>query len=238
MPRRVRLATQRLQSDALLVRRLAYGEADDIVHLFTEETGAVSVIARGSRRNSKRFTALEPMHTLRVGVDLSPARELGTLKEATLTCARIKLTTSLAAMTAAGQALRWVRRAAPDRTPEPALWVEIIALLDALEAGDGDAQQLLAASGLRMLAAAGWGLELLRCLRCGKTCPHNARTIVDVSAGGVVCRNCGGVGTVVSSKQRAAMIVASAGGAFEADPRHVFPLIEQALEVHGRGGGT
>jgi DNA repair protein RecO (recombination protein O) len=110
------------------------------------------------------------MHTLRATVDLAAGRELGTLVDTAMARPRIALTSSLAAMEAAGWALRWLRKAAPARIADPALWAEIVGLLDALEvvAGSGSVEQVLAGAGVRMLAAAGWQLELGRCVRCGK----------------------------------------------------------------------
>ncbi len=235
-----RLATERVRSDALLLRRTAYGEADDIVHLFTESLGSVSAMARGSRRSTRRFASLEPMHLLRVTLELAPHRELGRLTETILERPRIGLTTSLAAMEAAGRALRWLRRAAPQRTVEPKLWMEINELLDSLNAltAGTATEPLLAGTGLRMLVALGWGLELLRCVRCDKACPENARTMVDVAAGGLVCRDCGGYGHWLTSRQRLAMIAALAGGGVEGATDSAITLVERALEVHGRGGGT
>ncbi len=240
MPRSSRLAKERIVSDALLLRRTPTGDSDDIVHLFTERAGVVAAVARGARRSTRRFAALEPMHLLRVGVDVSPARELGTLAEATLARPRLGLISSLGTLEAAGRALRWLRRAAPARTPEPALWVEINNLLDALDepAASQRAPQLLAASGLRMLAAAGWALELERCVRCGKSCPERARVVVDVHAGGVVCRSCGAAGVQLSSRQRRALVAVLGGAAFEGDADEVVAMVVRAFEVHGRGEAT
>ena len=120
MARAARLAKQRLRTRALLVGRTVIGEADLIVQLFTEEAGLLAAIARGARRGSERFAALEPMHLLQVSVDQTPHRELGTLTEATIARPRLGLTASLEAMQAAGQSLRWARRAAPPAEPEPA----------------------------------------------------------------------------------------------------------------------
>jgi len=239
-----RLSKQRLRTEALLIRLVPVGEADAMVQLFTEQAGALSAIARGARRSSKRFSALEPMHLLRVGVDVSPVRDVATLAEASLERPRIRLSTTLAPMQAAGQALRWLRVAAPARTPEPALWDEVNALLDGLdtEASAGRELALMATVGLRMLVAAGWGLVLERCVRCGKPCPARARTTIDVRAGGVVCRGCGGTGVPVRSVQRQAMIAAVAGDetalTAKADAELAITLVDRALEVHGKGEAT
>lgn len=235
-----RLATERVQSDALLLRRTAYGEADDIVHLFTESLGTVAAIARGARRSKRRFSSLEPMHVLRVTLEVAPEREMGTLTETMLTRPRIGLTSRLATMEAAGQGLRWLRRAASHRTAEPSLWEEINRLLDRLDTLPAEAapEPVLAGSGLRLLTALGWELDLSRCVRCGKVCPDNARTMVDVAAGGVVCRDCGGFGHWLTSRQRLAMIGAQRGADVEGATDSAITLVERALEVHGRGGAT
>ncbi len=242
---RARLAKQRLRSSALLVGRTAIGEADLIVHLFTEQAGLLAAVARSARRSSKRFVALEPMHLLRISVDQTPHRELGNLTEASLDRPRLGLTTSLEAMQAAGQALRWVRRAAPPAEPEPRLWGELNALLDALDAispaAPDDVRALLGAGGLRMLAAAGWALELSQCVRCGKSCPPRSRVMVDVQAGGVVCRGCGDgrAAVAVGSRHRQALLAAVDGaGAALSDgqsARLAIGLVEAAFEAHGRG---
>ena len=236
---RPRLSKQRLRSSALLLRRVAYGESDLVVTLFTEQIGMLAAVARGARRSSRRFPALEPMHQLRVGLDLVPGRELGLLGEATLERPRLRLTASLSCMQAAGQGLRWLRQTAPARTAEPRLWIEVNALLDALDA-DGSAhcaQALLGAFGLRMLAAAGWGLELGQCVRCERSCPERSSAFVDVRAGGVVCRRCGGGGIVLSARQRLGMLRAlggdEAGLAEPDDAAAAIALVDRALAVHG-----
>jgi DNA repair protein RecO (recombination protein O) len=87
-----RLSRQRLGCAALLLRRVPYGEADLVVTLFTEPLGRVAAVARSARRSSRRFPALEPMHLLRVGLELVPGRELGMLTEASLERPRLGLT--------------------------------------------------------------------------------------------------------------------------------------------------
>jgi DNA repair protein RecO (recombination protein O) len=239
-----RLAQTRLDTAALLVGRHPVGEADLIVRFFTESTGMVSAIARNARRSGKRFGALEPMHLLRVRIDCSMVRDLGTLSEAQLERPRLGLATRLAPMEAAGRALRWLRRAAPMRTAEPALWREVNELLDRLDSvpvsGDGEVDGLLAASGLRLLAATGWGLELERCVRCGKPCPEKSRAILDVAAGGIVCRDCGGRGDVLGSAERQAMVdvLTTEAMALPIGATRALDIVDRALEIHGRGEAT
>jgi DNA repair protein RecO (recombination protein O) len=124
------------------------------------------------------------------------------------------------------------------------LWIEVNALLEALDAEGAErhAQALLGASGLRMLRAAGWGLELDQCVRCGRRCPAQARATVDLRAGGVVCRHCGGGGIELVARQRLGMMRAlsgdEAGLAEPDDAAAAVALVDRALAVHGRDEGA
>ena len=222
---------------ALLLRRVEYGESDLVLTLLTDSIGRVSALARGARKSVKRFGGvLEPMHTLRIAYDDRSGAELIALREAKLERARPFLVTSLERMQAAGQALNWVRKAAPPRTPEPEVWAAMSELLDHL--GDpNDAAQprtRLAESGLRLLAAFGWGIDFERCVSCGKLAASGQTAAVDATRGGLVCRNCGGARRRMSGAERAALTSAASGGALaDAHAPLALELVEQALKAHG-----
>jgi DNA repair protein RecO (recombination protein O) len=127
---------RRIESAALLVRSIPYGEADLVATFFTREAGILPAIVRGARKSTKRFGgALEPIHELVLTME-DRGKELCVLKEARIQHARTALTSKLAAMEAAGRALRWVRHVCPARTPEPAVWRSLTELLDALDASE------------------------------------------------------------------------------------------------------
>ncbi len=55
-----RKASARIATEALLLRRVEYGESDLVLTLLTQKVGKVSALARGARKSSKRFgSALE-----------------------------------------------------------------------------------------------------------------------------------------------------------------------------------
>jgi DNA repair protein RecO (recombination protein O) len=246
MSRTARSATERLRTEALLVRRVPFGEADVMVTLFTEERGIVSAVARSARRSSKRFPSIEPMHLLRVGVETRPGADVGFLAESAISRPRMRLVGDLDRLEAAGHALRWVRRAAPPQTREPALWVEINALLDGLDVATPDAaptdapaeapNAMLAAMGLRMLVALGWGMDLERCVRCGRPCASGASAYIDPAEGGLVCRSCGGGPILLRGDRRERLLAAlsgAAGALAPEDVRGALEIVEAALAAHG-----
>jgi DNA repair protein RecO (recombination protein O) len=228
----------RIESDALVVRVVEVGEADVIATLVTEQAGKVGAVVRGARKGSKRLGgALEPVHTIAVFLEDRGA-ELTTLKEARIVRTRPGVVSRLDALDAAGVALRWARHAFPPRTPEPEGWRVLVDLLDVLEDGTAAVRTELARAGLRMLAAVGYAMDLDRCVACGRPCPSDKPGCVDPARGGLVCRACGGAGTVLSPDTRAAARTLSAtppGEAHHATAEQaevVLRLVDRAMAAH------
>lgn len=233
--RPTRLPATRTVTDALVLRVVPYGEADAIVTYFTEELGKVAAIGRGARGSRKRLVgALEPMHTHRITVDERQHAELATLVESQLVLPRFRLIESLDGMEAAGQAMRWVRAGSPSRTREPVVWNELTSLLDRLDALEAEPWALLAGTGLRLLLAFGYGLDFDACVRCGRARPSEQSAYVTASAGGVVCRACGGARQKLDGALlgRLARALQGEGELSAEDARIALPLVEEALTAH------
>ena len=233
-----RKASARITTDALLLRRVEYGEADLVLTLLTQKLGKVSALARGARKSMKRFGgSLEPMHTLTLDLDERPGAELFTLLEAKLQVPRAKIMSSLAAMEAAGKALSWVRRAAPPRTPEEAPYAVLSTLLDRLNQAPAAATSAiaLAEAGLCLLSAFGWGIDFERCVRCGRQAQPEQSASVDATRGGLICRNCGGARLRISAAARDHMARAARGetGVLTGDEApSALTIVEAALGAH------
>ena len=230
---------RRLEETALLVRSVAYGEADIIATFLLRESGKLSAIVRGARRSTKRFGgALEPIHELTVTIE-DNGTELCVLKEARIRRARNGIASNLEAMEAAGQALRWARHLCPPRTPEPAAWRSLEDLLEALDA-DGvrnvdDARRHLAVYGLRLLTDVGYALELDQCVRCGRPCPAGRIAFVDAASGGIVCTACGGARRTMAASIRTLAARAQRGAAVSLDAddaRELVDIVEEAMAAH------
>ncbi len=245
---------RRIDTAALLVRSVPYGEADVIATFFTRESGKMTAIVRGARRSTKRFGgALEPIHELMITLE-DKGRELCILKEARIQRPRTTIASRLEAMEAAGRALRWVRHLCPSRTPEPAAWTsleELFGRLDALdppsaaeaEAGRAEHQEL-AVFGLRLLTDMGYALELDRCIRCGKPCPAGRSAFLDSAGGGIVCTGCGGARRTIEGDLRVLAARAQRGENVtltQREARELVVLAEEAMAAHAgfddaRGG--
>jgi DNA repair protein RecO (recombination protein O) len=225
------LKHQRLDSSAVLVRSVAYGESDLIATFFTRDHGKLTALARGARKSMRRFGgALEPIHELVVSLE-DKGKELCVLKEARIQKARMGIASNLDAMDAAGQALRWIRHLCPTRTPEPAAWRSLEELFDVLDRAPGTALESLAVFGLRLLTDVGYALELDRCVRCGKPCPEGRSAFLDPAGGGIVCMSCGGARRTVSAELRALASRAQRGDGVLLGRSHAQMIVEIASEA-------
>lgn len=219
------------------MRVVPYGEADAIVTYFTEEIGKVAALGRGARASKRRFGgAIEPMHTHRITLDERPSRELATLVESEIVRPRLRLASDLGCLEAAGQALRWVRAGSASRTQEPSIWGELVGLLDRLEESErlDSSAMHLAGTGLRLLAAFGYGLDFDACVRCGKSREAGRAGYVAASLGGVVCRACGGASRRLDGGTLSRLSATSAR-AFDLLPEDAtvaLSLVEEALAAH------
>lgn len=224
-----------IESQALVVRTVEFGETDIIATLITEQAGKVGAVVRGARKGSRRVGgALEPVHTIAVFLEDKGA-ELTTLKESRIVRVRSQLVSNLDALDAAGAALRWARHLFPPRTPEPAGWAVLVRLLDDLEDASGPPRRELARAGLAMLAAVGYALELERCAVCGRPCPEGRPACVDPARGGLVCRACGGAASVLSPADRDAARALAQGrpsGVTDASTEALLGLVDRAMAAH------
>lgn len=228
---------KRIESAALLVRSVPFGEADIVATFFTEEGGKLGAIVRGARRSTKRFAgALEPIHELFVTLE-DKGKELCVLKEARIGRPRTGITSDLDAMDAAGHALRWVRHLCPVRTPEPGAWSSLRELLDRLDAREPGVvvAQHLAAFGLELLADVGYAIELTRCVRCGRACPAGRAAYVDAAGGGLVCSSCGGARRTISGELRDLAVRVASGervALTRAQAGEIVDIVEDAMAAH------
>jgi DNA repair protein RecO (recombination protein O) len=111
------------------------------------------------------------------------------------------------------------------------------ALLDHLGDAEDSAspRARLAATGLSLLSAFGWGIDFDRCVSCGKQASVGQAASVDAARGGLVCRNCGGARRRLSGDERRALSDAALGGGKLDDELAALALdlVEQALKAHG-----
>jgi DNA repair protein RecO (recombination protein O) len=176
------------KTEAVVLRSIRLGEADRVLHLYTEDRGRVGAVAKGVRRVKSRFGGrLEPLS--RVKLVMHEGRsDLCTITAADTVHAHASLREGRAAIERATDACEAVLRlfdsAEPNR-PAYNLLCHELALLDA-DAGLATHAQALTFR-MKLMLAAGFVPELAGCAACGEREHLGA---FSAASGGVVCTAC------------------------------------------------
>jgi DNA repair protein RecO (recombination protein O) len=180
-----------LRSEALVLRRFDYGEADRIVWLILPGRGRLAAFAAGARKSKRRFAgALEPFTRLEVRL-IPPRRgDLFRLAEADVLEIHEALRHSLEALASASAACELVAALCPEAHASPGadLYVPLLGYLRALSRA-GVQQNDFYRFLLLALEAAGLRPKLRRCARCHEAV-GTGRVFFDASEGGFLCDRC------------------------------------------------
>jgi DNA repair protein RecO (recombination protein O) len=176
------------ETEAVVLRSIRYGEADRILHLYTEQRGRVGAMAKGVRRVKSRFGGrLEPL--FRVQLILHEGRgELCTVTSAETVAAHPALRDRRESLERATQACDAVLRLLDSQEPNRPAYNLLCRELALLDSDSGAATRAHAlAFRLKLLLAAGFAPELGSCAACGD---REHLSAYSASAGGVVCPGC------------------------------------------------
>jgi DNA repair protein RecO (recombination protein O) len=179
------------RSQAVVLRKVAYGEADLIFTLLCRDLGKLSALARGARSSRRRFGAALELFTVS-NVELRAHRgELWTLSAAETARSYVHLAQDMAALAHASYGTELVRELSAPEHPEPAVFDLLVDLFRALSAR-GARPDVLRAFELALLAATGLAPALDACAGCGRSdaAALDRGALLDPARGGVVCAAC------------------------------------------------
>lgn len=183
---------QSIKTEAVVLRKLRYGEADSILHLYTNRHGRIGAIAKGVRRSKSRFGGrLEPF--FRLELVLHEGRgDLATITSAETIEGYPSLRTRADSLDAAAKTADFVLRLLDERERNAPAYNLLVNMLGLLDADPRAARREVSlAFRAKMLLASGFSPELGACVHCGAT---ENLVAFSPSSGGVVCADCREVG--------------------------------------------
>ena len=184
------MAGTTLKTEAVVLRSIRYGEADRILHLYSETRGRIGAIAKGVRKPKSRFGGrLEPF--FRLDLVLHEGRgELLTVTNVATRDGYPRLRASGPALNAGARACDAVLRLLDSAEPNPPaynLLCRYLALLDDPAAERASGLETALSFRLKLALAAGFAPELASCAHCGEAGHLSG---FSGAAGGVVCAGC------------------------------------------------
>ena len=189
-----------IDTEALILRSVDFGESDRIVHLLVPEMGRLTAIAKGARRSVKRFPGtLDLFNHLRVQAERRRVAGMARLEHAQLIRTFHALRTDPTRFALGCYILELLDRLAPEggaRADTKRLFGYAMAALQTLDEERPDLR-LRTLLEIRGLDAVGLRPELRCCVRCGEwvgTGPKGSRVGFHIPDGGPVCEGCAGTG--------------------------------------------
>ncbi|RIL06962.1 MAG: DNA repair protein RecO [Proteobacteria bacterium] len=193
-----------IETQALVLRVVDFGESDRIAHLLTPVTSRLTVIAKGAKRSKRRFPGtLDLFHLLDVRIERRRPTSMARLEQARLLDAWTPLRRHPARFALACYLAELVDRLATEGTGGREARDLFAAVLGALRAAASrePTPRMRALLELRVLAAIGLEPELRRCVRCGRDADasgaaagESAKVAFHVAEGGPLCVGCTAVG--------------------------------------------
>src|SRR3989440_8626734 len=209
------------QADAVVLRRLDYGEADRILTLLTREHGKLSVIAKGSRRARARaangldlFAHARMMLARGHNLDVvAQAERVGDVRNISGDLHR----TAYACLVA-----EVADKVLEERHRVDDVFELVVVSIERLNTPERSARVESAWFVMRILDLLGYQPQLFDCAGCGEALPEAASWFSPL-LGGMLCRKCGAHGQAgspvsVSSTAGAASINSAARPPFVAAP--------------------
>ena len=176
------------RTEAIVLRRKDFGEADRILTLFTPESGKIRAIAKGIRKPRSRKAGHLELYT-RSNLLLAKGREMDIVTQAVTVESYRPLREDLLRSTYGSYCVDLLDKFTPDEAENKSLYDLLAKALGWL----ADARDLALATRyyeLQLLGMAGYQLELFYCVVKGEKIAAEAQ-FFSPAGGGVVCPKCG-----------------------------------------------
>ena len=180
-------------TQAVLLRRIAYGDHDLIITFFTRNHGKVAAIAKSAKKSSKRFAGvLEPFSVLDVVCNSGRRKGLPILQEAALIHPFSNIRTDIRKTGYASYWAEIVNEWMVENEAQPDIYHLLEQVLHQLHRGEMTGAGISILFQVRFLAYVGLSPNLTRCCACKRDIDGVPKTDLafDLARGGPICDRC------------------------------------------------
>ena len=176
------------RTEAVVIRRSDFGEADRLLTLFSADRGKTRAIAKGARKPQSRKTGHVELF-MRSKFLVAEGRDLDIVTQAETVETYAALREDLVRATYAGYAVELLDRFTVDDDPHRDIYDLLTLALETLAASD---EPLLLARyyELRLLSLTGFQPRLFNCVACAEAISEQDQ-FFSAELGGLLCPNCG-----------------------------------------------
>jgi DNA repair protein RecO (recombination protein O) len=175
--------------EAVILRKLNFGEADRIMTLFTLERGKLAAIAKSVRKARSRMSGHLDVFA-HGSMMLAEGRNLDVITQFRRLTETEPLGRDLEKSAAAAVVIEVADKVLEERHPQPVLFHIVIDALARMSAPAAGPRAELADYLMRVLGELGYMPELYTCARCGRALEPEGEMAFSPLFGGVICSDC------------------------------------------------
>jgi len=178
------------KDEAIILSKMAYGESDRIMRLYTLASGKISAIAKGANKSQKRFiNTLEPFNHIRFEYFEKQSKGMVRIDSADVIESGSGMETSLKKVSAAAFFAEFADRLTKDREKNTVLFYTLKDIFKRLKNSEFAYEDILYYE-LKMLKILGFMPNLTGCACCSKTVPDEDKVHFSSERGGIICPAC------------------------------------------------
>ena len=170
------------KAEAIVIRRVNFGEADRLVTLYARDHGKIAAVAKGARKPKSRFAGRLELFT-HIRALLAVGKTLDVVSQIEVVEPFAPLRADLTRFGYASLVAELMDRATADREPAPEIFRALCAALTLI--ADGDAERASLWFAARILALIGYAPVVGRCAVCGR--PIAGSAAYSCALGGTLC---------------------------------------------------
>lgn len=171
--------------NGIVLKAKDYGESNQIISVFSDMYGKISIMARGSKKPRSRFSAItEPFTEAQFICYVGSG--MATLSQGDINNAHRRIAAELLRTAYGAYWFELIDRLLTDKDPQPALFHMLSQLLTRLEEGTNP-EILTRLFELRMMAVAGYQPVFEHCVNCRKVKMPFRLSVIQ---GGFLCSDC------------------------------------------------
>jgi DNA repair protein RecO (recombination protein O) len=177
------------RTEAIVMRRTNFGEADRLLTLFSREKGKIKAIAKGARKPQSRKTGHVELFT-RATLFIAVGKTLDIITQAETVAAHAPLRQDLVRATYAAYLVELLDRFIGEEDPHAGIYQLLAdALVWLTEVETADLLLVARYYELRLLSLTGFQPQLFQCVACGNPIEEQDQ-FFSAELGGLLCPNC------------------------------------------------
>jgi DNA repair protein RecO (recombination protein O) len=182
--------TQLLKTEAIVLRKLNYGDTSKIATLYTEEMGKLPIIVKGGRTSkSKMGFIVDPLNIIQVVLHNKESREIQLLTQADLVLSPAFIKEDLERIKYASAISELIFSLIPEREPNHKIYKGLKKILGLLNEDGENPKIIFVRFFLFLIKEIGYEIEFTSCSDCGKDMQEEKEAFYSLQKG-ILCPGC------------------------------------------------